>query len=70
MLLAKDVGHFVAEVAAKMGWKEFEEPAEQAFGAHRVYARLKRTLRRAMASVCSSRAASARATSRPKGVSS
>jgi hypothetical protein len=35
MLLAKDIGHFVAEVAAKMGWKEFQEPAKQAFGSHR-----------------------------------
>ena len=31
---ARDVGHFVAEVAAKMGWKE-SRLAKQAFGAHR-----------------------------------
>ena len=35
MLIAEDVGHFVAEVTAEMGRKEFEEPAKQAFGSHR-----------------------------------
>ena len=80
-LVVEGGGHVVAEVAAEFRGEEPQQPTEESIGSGHVDAGTgmadgqvmlvwNSALRLAMASVLSSRAASARATSRPNAVSS
>ena len=68
-LVAKHTLHLVSVVGAEVERQELEEPTEPALAAHASRALGMSFLARAIPSAVSMRAASARATSRPNGVS-
>src|SRR5207253_455793 len=67
-VIAERLRHLLAEVAAELGREEAQEPAEDPIRARQAHV-LNNALRLASARVCSRRADSARATSRPNRVS-
>src|SRR5206468_12127342 len=71
-LLAECLSHLVSKVAAEIGGEEPQQLSKKPIGSRHERGPyvLKSGLRRASASVCSSRAASARSTSAPNRVSS